>query len=164
MSKVQQINWLMIVCNILVIFCLWRKKYCHKRNHSTPPCRCARMYKNVVGMAYGHGIIYPQASQLSFEAVSIFPHLLHILHPPLALYCPQKNAISRLISRKNMVGGLETLETSTLLGPSYRGRCCHCRCRDPAQHTSGEKRKNTHFQRNRETDKSKITLATAVNG
>lgn len=42
-----------------------------------------------------------------------------------------------------MAGGLETVQTSTLLGPSYCGRCCHSECHDPTLHTAGEKENTT---------------------
>lgn len=42
-----------------------------------------------------------------------------------------------------MAGGLETVQTSTLLGPSYCGRCCHSECHDPTLYTAGEKEKTT---------------------
>lgn len=41
-----------------------------------------------------------------------------------------------------MVRGLETMETnrrhSLSLAPVLTGRCCHCQCHDPTQHTSAE--------------------------
>lgn len=43
-----------------------------------------------------------------------------------------------------MVGGPgdsgDKQEALALLGPFLAGRCCHRRCHDPTQHTSGEKK------------------------
>lgn len=97
-------------------------------------CRCADVYPyRLSGGRIRQGVI---SLQLSLEAVSIFATCcnLSILPPPST-----GEAIRRLISRSNIAGGLETVQTSTLLGPSNCGRCCHSECHDPSLHTAGEK-------------------------
>lgn len=80
--------------------------------------------------------------------------------------CTQWGGVSRLISRKNMVGGPgdsgDKQEALALLGPFLAGRCCHRRCHDPTQHTSGEK-KNRHLDE-REDRWNKSSFGHVVNG
>lgn len=83
-------------------------------------CRCAGLYAHILSVWRNRqNVIYVQ---LSLAAVSILPTCSNLsVVPPLLT----RTAIRRLISRSNMAGGLETLQASTLLGPSYCGRCCH---------------------------------------
>lgn len=98
-------------------------------------------------------------------SLSSRPHLLHPLPPTHPKYT-QSGGVSRLISRKKIVGGIGDIpfrqEALTLLGLSPL-QSCRCQCRDPTQRTFWRGKKKRHLERQRDSW-SKSWLLYGVNG